>query len=54
MPTVPKVMKFMESPLIDLNFVTADMEEDDANLLADIQALRAEVTDALHCLNPTP
>ena len=54
MPKVPKVMKFVESPHINLNFVTADMEEDDANLLAGIQALKGKVTEASHRLNPTP
>ena len=54
MPKVPKVMKFVESPHINLNFVTSDMEEDDANLLAGIQALKGKVTEALHRLNPTP
>ena len=46
-------MKFVDSPHINLNFVTAGMEEDDANLLVGIQALKAKVMEALHCLNPT-
>ena len=54
MPKVPKGMKFVDPPHIDLNVFTADMEEDDDNMSAGIQALKAEATEVLHRLNPIP
>ena len=44
MTKVPKGMKFVDSPHINLDFVTAVMEEDDDNLSVGIQALKVEVT----------
>ena len=53
-PIVPKGMTFVDSPFIELEIVTADMEEDDANLAAGIAELKAEVSEALQRLNPPP
>ena len=47
-------MKFVDSPHFDLDIVTPDMEKDNGNLLAGIQAPKAEATEAPLRLNPIP
>ena len=54
MPKVPKGMTFVDSPHFDLDIVSPDAEEDDDNMSAGIQALKAEATEALLRLNPIP
>ena len=53
-PKVPKGMTFVDSPHFDLDIVSPDAEEDDDNMAAGIQALKAEATEALLRLNPPP